>query len=211
MTHPFPAQQPAQTAQPLALAVFFDFETTGLDPLTASPLELAACMVRLDAGLTVVAREFDTVWALPDTFAKECDAKVVDMHTRNGLFAACLERGWHTEQVSALFAQWLDVCFDTLGFANTLTEAVKAGLVHLYLAGRNVERFDRILLERLFPTLKPLFHYRVLDVQFARMAGRALGTPERFDVAGSSHRAIDDVYADIATVRKVFAVLKESA
>ncbi len=204
-----PEASVTEKKEPVAtFIVFIDFEATGLDPVKATPLELGARMVHFNATLTDTGNPFTEVWPLPHNFATLCDPLVIKMHTLNGLFADCLSHG--DAEVGSLFGSWVlktirdEMVAPRYGCATSteLFDYIKADEIRVHLGGKNVERYDRVMLKRIAPDIESVFSHRVFDVQLLRLLDRATGQ-KRFSVDAyeSKHRALDDVKDDIRLAR----------
>lgn len=166
--------------------VFLDLETTGLDELVCSPIEVAAVvtdeqLVELGSFERLIIPRFGCLW----------DAEARVMHSDNGL-AQLVER----EGRSLVIAQIL------------LPEFISSFAgpdISLHLAGYGVH-FDRRFLKRYFPDVERLFHHRHLDVSSIRMLAETAGHPP---LSGEKrHRAMLDVRRSLDDARRFLGVLR---
>lgn len=163
---------------------WLDLETTGLDPAKCVVLEVAYAVASLErpfdpevyGQMTVhhVRREGDDV-----------DPFVVDMHTKNGLWAECQGARFTMRDVEE---HLLTIVPEIADWEDKPT-----------LAG-NCVGFDHGFLKRYAPKLAARFHYRYYDVSSVKLFCRSLGMA-RLD-GGESHRAADDVQESIEHARK---------
>lgn len=187
-----------------------DLETTGLDPKKDRILELA--WVISDAELNLVREPQDHVIAQEDWldffhyWREDVSTVVRHMHEDNGLFEA-LQR----DDASNLDRAYLALRQD-------LESLPKNAEVHL--AGRSVH-FDRdFLIEHDFGTLftgtgidqnDPLISHRIFDVRSLRTFLEVMGgLPIPLTEIPTDHRALKDVYGDVAYARSARALLREA-
>jgi oligoribonuclease len=160
-----------------ASLVVVDYETTGLDPLTGQPLELAMILVNddldvLDERTEVIKPERAIHW---DTLHPD----VRTMHEQSGLREA-LDRGEgrRKKAVETNFREWL----------------AKNGAEKLPMCGSNVANFDRPWMRAHMPELEAVFHYRNVDVSTIKECCRRWN-PRVFEYAPKKrelHRALAD-------------------
>lgn len=161
--------------------VFFDLETTGLNPQADLILEVAAVVV--DAQLSPVSG-FAAVINRPRSDAyPRADAFVQQMHTANGLWAACDASTITLVDATDALCAWLD----------------GIGLDKHTLAGDSVH-FDLGFLRASMPRVADRFSHRLLDVSAFRVARAILGY-ENAEFGASAHRAQGDVMASIAKAK----------
>jgi len=153
-----------------------DCETTGLDPTTASLLEIA--LVATDENLEV---EDKISLVLAYQGFPESN-KVRKMHTENGLFAECNLSQFTTEDVDEELTAWV----------------MEDGYVNRPLAGTNPE-FDRRFLNQHLPHLAGVFHYRNFDLNSLRFFFGITGQNK----TRPRHRALSDLERDIAFVKEM--------
>lgn len=163
------------------MLVFFDLETTGLNPNRDVILEVAACAVdaRLEpvSGFAVVLfRPRGHVYPLADDYVRQ-------MHTTNGLWSECEASPHDHATATAALSSWLD----------------GLGPAPHTLAGDSVH-FDLSFLRAQMPDVASRFSHRLLDVSAFRVAREVLGF-EKVDFGASSHRAQGDVMASIAKAK----------
>jgi len=164
---------------------FIDVETTGLHPDKGLLLEVGIVLTDEDLNVTkemhaVVGYEKEDLdYHIVDPFVRE-------MHEKNGLIDECLAS---------------DACLSGVEL-DLIMQIIKPDGVQSFhkprpLAGACVD-FDRRWLTRHMPTLTYLFHYRNFDVSTLRMVMNKTKNKNK----EAPHRVLDDIYQDIADVRK---------
>ncbi|NWN87065.1 MAG: oligoribonuclease [Micrococcaceae bacterium] len=170
---------------------WLDTETTGLDELTGSLLEVA--IVITDSDLNEVAEPFSMVVQPEDSAWKDDMGDfVVNMHTKNGLISAI-----ESSQGSPLF----EVERQAVQYLQTHCGTEDKPL----LAGNSIT-FDRNWLKHHAPMLFAAFHYRSIDVtsidQFITRCTQ-LDSINPDDTMPSDHRAVSDLRRSIAVAKHV--------
>ena len=176
--------------------LWFDLETTGLDPATGRVLEFAAVLcedargddfavVQQFSGVVHVDRE--TLRALP------LDLAVVKMHHANGLWAAVRESTTTIAEVDAFLA----------ALAESITGGRKRAIT---LAGSSVH-FDLAWCRVHMPAFAEYLSHRVFDVSTLRRAVDSWAPAPVEWPRRDAHRALDDVLASIAEARVARAAL----
>jgi len=166
---------------------FLDFETTGLNPDTHSPIEVAALVT--DDRLQELGR-FESLivpapWGLWDPFC-------IELHRASGLRWRAEHHGERVEHVAVQLSKFL-------------SDSVPAG-AQLHLAGNSVH-FDRGFLRRYFTAVEKRFHHRHLDVSSVRLAAEVFA-PNTPQLGGEKpHRAMADVLRSIEELRHWRAAL----
>lgn len=177
------------TDDPGLAILWFDLETTGLDPSRHEILEVGAMLTNRDLEPLwkdtlgyIVSPHRRPVELLHWDNAGPGGIQVTAMHTENGLLDAVNAGGaplWWVED-------------DLMSRIEYTCEGQT-----LMLAGSGVARFDFNWVERHMPRLFERLHYAPLDVGVLRRFIRIL-----FDVTipggESSHRAVDDVNSALA-------------
>lgn len=158
--------------------LWLDLETTGLEPMLDSILEVAA-------GLADFARPFHCPCLIARTLHFDAQGVVVDprvaqMHFRSGLWDACLESKLRLPQVE----------YDLLQLAGDNDAIV--------LAGSSVH-FDHGFLNVYMPRLASLLSHRHYDVSAVKLFCQSLGMKPL--PKGEAHRAMADVEESVAHAR----------
>ena len=170
--------------------VFLDFETTGLDPVTCEPIEVAAVVTNN------AFEELDAFSALiqpgREPYLWEPAARA--MHDASGLTTACIERGVPREFVGRALISFL-------------SRHHAASVLHL--AGNSVH-FDRSFLVAYWPRVADMFHHRHLDVSSVRMLGERVTTARQLG-GDRPHRAMQDVRRSIAELKHWTKALRGDA
>lgn len=133
-----------------------DVETTGVDLVKDEILEIAVVvttskLVEIDAFEALIRHN-----SLP-----ELNPFVLDMHTRNGLWAAISEHGKLLKEVEESLGNFLS---DNLG-----------GLKHLVLAGSGVSHFDSKFINKFFPEASKLLTFWTNDAAVLKRGYEAAG------------------------------------
>jgi len=171
--------------------LWFDLETTGLDPRKGRPLEFAAVLCADAKGddLAVVDEVSSAIhWPAGELariqHAGDIDDYVYRMHTDNGLWA----------DVEASNVGVLDVDAGLVEVVDELTGGDQS--VKVRLAGNSVGQFDLQWCRVWFPAFAKRLHHQALDVSSLRAAaetwgpGLSLGEPAHWALA-DVHRSID--------------------
>lgn len=168
--------------------LWLDLKTTGLDPQRHTILEVACRLADFerpfetsnDAGpYEAVSFHHDPATGLYE----KLDPIVVEMHTKNGLWAACVKSA---QTVGDIERDLLEIVPEAQGDDR------------LILAGSTIG-FDMSFLRVHMPTLAARLHYRLYDVTSVKLFCQSLGMP-KFPKA-EVHRAMPDVLESIAHAR----------
>lgn len=176
-----------------ALALYNDFETTGLDLTKDVPLEAYFDLRLMDPANGVVYKNLFTQHAYIDSHYDRAslNPKVEEMHTKNGLWYDLAANADNLVSISAL---------DSVIAAalRSIQSEYKGATIHL--AGMGVANYDKRLIERDMPLTNALLHYRTADVSVTRMVLEFGGWQAPDDEAffGSVHRVKEDVEQGIA-------------
>ena len=173
------------TAAPTHEFLWFDLETTGLDPHKGRVLEFA-CALCEDARGDDFAIVQEYTAAIRCEAPGEVDPAVLRMHTRNGLWAACEASTTTLAEVDAFLAA---LCASLTTRKHAIT-----------LAGNSVH-FDLAWARVHLPAFAECLSHRVFDVSTLQRccdswAPAAVAWPR-----AEAHRALDDVHESIARAR----------
>lgn len=170
--------------------LWIDVETTGIDPLVCDLLEVAFALTEFDDELSLV--DEPRSWVIrhrSDLTVEEVAPAVLAMHSANGLWeesrqAADEFRVWG--RVSSWIA-WLRLHPDA----------------KLHPAGRSVHFDCEWLRAKMPPDILQRFQlsHRHFDLTSIKMIETLRG--HTFDAPEETHRALDDVLADIALAREL--------
>jgi oligoribonuclease len=159
-----------------------DVETTGLDPMKDHILEVAIAEATVERPYDVGPVRSFVRRISPRALAQvEMDSVVFDMHTRNGLFDACVS----------------EVAVDMRDIENALDEIIPAGEKGM-LAGSTVH-FDRTFLTHWMGWFDVRLHHRHFDVSAIKMFCESAGMA-RIPKA-EAHRAAADVLESVEHAR----------
>ena len=177
------------------LLIWMDLETTGLDPRGDRILEVAWATTTLDQpfdiGL-VTAR----VLHFPEHWVHEQNETVRAMHTKNGLWEACVRSDLRITQVESELLDAVPAPQPGDDYAERPT-----------LAGASVH-FDRGFLCAHMPTLASRLSHRVYDTSAIKLFCRSLGMPK--PPKEEAHRAAPDVREAVAHAKACSDWLKYS-
>lgn len=156
--------------------LFFDLETTGLDPDTDQILEVGAVLVQRTTLEYVFGIDGVTARADP----KALEPVVLDMHTKSGLLEAAPV--WTVEEADI-----------------TIANIVRCKSQDCMLAGSSVH-FDRAFIRRRMPRLDAVLSHRHLDVSVFDSAAPTRAS--RPNVLAAGHRAYADAMRSLAMFKQ---------
>ncbi len=176
-------------ATPKHQFLWFDLETTGLDPHECSILEWAAVLAEddRDGDMTPVHEYTAVVKCTESKLHFELDDYVRRMHTKNGLLTECLESDAVSLEESDAFLY---------GLAEELAGPKPKGIV---LAGASVH-FDLSFVRVHLPRFASCLSHRVFDVSTLKAAERIWGD-DFANIKSDIHRALPDALASLAEVK----------
>lgn len=167
--------------------LWLDLETTDLDVHRCQVLEVGCVLTKGFAdGLEVVGEFSSPVWPLfGEAALEEMPEPVREMHRASGLWDQCLfDDALTTDAVEAEWLRWLLRHDLTVGHIGSVV-----------VGGSGVDRFDIPIIERVWPTVASLFHWRRLDVSAMKLLVNELDRSELLPKqAGQAHRALADAH-----------------
>ena len=181
-----PGSSCAACSYPAAVLAWIDLETTGLDPLVHSIVEIAVLVT--DDGLATVTAGPDLVIHQPDEALARMDDTVVKMHTASGLLDKIRSSTVTLEEAGA----------EVLGFLRSHIAEPRT----VPLCGNSIGT-DRRFLARHLPEIEDFLHYRSIDVSTVKELARRW-QPEVFEGApakAEGHRALDDIIESLEELR----------
>ena len=162
--------------------LFFDIETTGLDPNDCVILEVAAAIT--DVNLNVISKCQGAVSASKADLDK-MDEWCLSTHTKSGLLKLVQEDSDTIEVVEQNFINWVSEFFG---------ENPKK----VILAGNSIH-FDRSFVKVHMPALDKILHYRMIDVSsFGIVVEDMFGMRKK---KVNAHRAMADVNESIEELK----------
>ena len=162
--------------------VIVDVETTGLDPVLDTILELGILIA--DKYFNVLS-EFNMVNHFDFELGKAgIDGFVIDMHSNNGLWDECQASNFSLKTVEKQ-AQ------------NFLTDG---GWNNQPMCGSTIQ-FDRSFLAEWMPELNRTFHYRHIDVSSLKNVWNKYGWPKGYLTKDGKHRSLPDCYDTLNELR----------
>lgn len=175
------------------MLVVLDLETDGLDPFKNDILEVGAILLdHKEHGMRFLE------WCCTRarrTAEDGVDPFVVEMHTKNGLWRDCMQKGIALAFVDGLLE-------DELRRAGARDKSV-------ILLGHSVH-FDKGFIDAQMPRTSRLLSHRLLDIgAFARFL-RAMGVVIP-DTKEMPHRALPDCYLELNHYHDTKAAVKELA
>lgn len=201
MPHPSikPIPYVAKHRSSKSLVLWVDVETTGPDPATALPLELAACVTRVDG--TIITEVKHWAWIYPRSWRGELERETA-MHAAwiDSILSDTTTRPCVPNVEGGLFELWRD--------AHHVAEIEEGD--RLPLGGKNVH-YDRAVLLRVAPIFTAsLLSYRNVDTKILSM----IGVPEipatpGFPAVEPAHRAKADVLSAISQYGRAREILRQ--
>lgn len=164
--------------------MWFDAETTGLEPDTCKILEVAAVLVDDDSPAMGVRAQYQTCVAARRPDFVYAHPTVQDMHTKNGLWEECYVKGVPLSEAQ-----------------NHLIHLASQIEGKVVLAGGSVH-FDLAFIRVHMPMLAKMLSHRVFDVSTLKAAERNWGVGFA-DIKADAHRALPDVMASLDEARAI--------
>lgn len=176
--------------------LWFDMETTGLDPKNGRPLEVGVVLAADAAGddLSIVDEASVVIhWPELEIQRLRSEGLICDyvhrLHEASGLWA----------DVAASDANVLLVDDILLSVVEDLAGGDKHMLVRL--AGNSVGQFDLQWCRAWFPKFAARLHHQCLDTSTLRQAAE-LWHDQEIDWGQPTHRALDDVHRSLHIARQ---------
>lgn len=175
--------------------IWIDVETTGLNPLDDSLLEITAHLT--DMSGQSLAEEYKTIlFDCDPSVTHLCDPFVLEMHEKSGLW----DDLWSHNTVS----------YDT---GDTILHHWLSSLINdddiVYFGGNSI-RLDRNFVEYYLPKFNSLIHYRSIDVTSISLVWNNLHTPYDGVKKNPAHRSEDDIRECIQEYRRYTSLIKKS-
>ncbi len=168
-----------------------DLETTGSDLVGNTIIEIGAVITDMSLN-ALSARQY--VIHSPGPMRHTAQV-VVDMHTKNGLWADAARSVNTIDRVDAEIAEWIKKY---------------NGSNHMAFAGSGVTHFDRQFIRRDMPLTDKSLTYWALDVGAVRRTYEMLAGGTDWPEDTKTHRALGDVYFHIEEMRFVVDKFKRS-
>lgn len=166
------------------MLLFFDIETTGLDPDADHILQVAAAITTDDLERTC-AEYARIVWQSEADLARMSD-HVRDMHTRTGLLARIADGdGWHLSCVEDELCGWLEAVWQD---------------EKIILAGDSIH-FDRSFVRRHMPRFERMLHHRMVDTSTFRVLAELWKRPAFPGTNPKAHDALSDCRTSIEKLK----------
>ena len=170
--------------------IWFDVETSGLDPMSDNLLEVEARITDLEGKQILLNGDpltFHRVIRFDDsTPIRAFNSTTIDMHSRNGLIGECMNAEYRLKDVDKQMAVWLSCT------------GIDPGLMHP--AGTNVQ-FDIRWLDVNMPNTSVILHklsHRRLDLTSFRLLELAQGGNPYDCGHETTHRTTDCLNRDIS-------------
>lgn len=169
--------------------LWVDLEMTGLDPNEHVIIEVAAEVT--DFNMKTLA-SYEAVIKHPEDVLARANEWAANQHTKSGLLERLRQEGRPEDEVK----------HELVGFIKA-----QFGDEPAILAGNSIYN-DRMFINRWWPEVNSLLHYRMLDVSSWKvlMQGKYNVVFEKND----AHRAFDDIQASIAELQYYLDCFRES-
>lgn len=185
---------------PVERIVWFDVETTGLDPECDLALEVGARVTDM-RGVRVLDRDYQALIDVGDlgSVMDRADERVQRLHSESGLWADLWSAGSGAKPVGLVDVEltaWLEGAVD--GDRGTV----------FYFGGNSVA-FDRAVARVDFPMFSQHFSHRLIDATCLSLFVKAVGGP-KFHKVGTAHRALADALSSLEEYRHYVAWAESS-
>ncbi len=169
--------------------LWFDLETTGLDPRKEDILEIGAAV----ANTLQLVDTFNTVvHSKRVEEPSSLDPFIIDMHSESGLLEESKKTNLKLVNAEALLYDFIKKHFNE---------------EKVILAGNSIH-FDRGFIKAHLPSIESLLHYRMMDVSTLKIIFEGIYGIEF--KKKKVHRSMDDIQESIAEFATYLRFIKES-